>query len=283
MCDPLRPWSGKCSAKNSGKVPVKLMAWLDGELPDAEAAAVERHVRECTECASRAEAYRQASMAFEAYCEDCCEAALAAPALHVLAPLARAAARAEGGRGELAEPAISRSVARGAAAWRGFPRLALGWAAAGAAAAVAVLLLVALPRARRDAVPGRAQASAANAAGAAAPASSAAEIRARENGPPAAVAAQGIDVHGMATPGPAAPNFDAPNFAAANLGAANPTTTNLDGRGAGTLTLACTQCRDAPNGRPPRANGRGTPCRCEHSSSGGGRYACSDCARAIRA
>src|ERR1700730_4826864 len=140
MCDPLRPWSGKCSDKNSGKVSVKLMAWLDGELPDAEAAAVERHGRACTECASRAEAYRQASMAFEAYCEACCEAALAAPALQVSAPLEHAAARAEGGRGALAEAAISRSVARGAAAWRGFPRRARGWAAAGAAAAVAVLL-----------------------------------------------------------------------------------------------------------------------------------------------
>jgi Putative zinc-finger len=234
MCDPSRQWSGKCSDKNSGKVPVKLMAWLDRELPDAEAAAVERHVRACTECASRAEAYRHASMAFEAYCEACCEAALA---LQVSAPLAHAAARAEGGRGELAEAAISRSVARGGAAWRGFPRRAMGWAAAGAAAAVAVLLLVALPHARRDAVPGRAQASAANAAGAAAPASTAAEVRARENGPTAAVAAQGIHVHGMAAPGPNAPNFDAPNFAAANLGAANPTTTNLDERGLGRSSL----------------------------------------------
>ncbi len=67
-------YPGRCSDKNSGK----LMAWLDRELPDAEAAAVERHVRACTECASRAEAYRQTSMAFEAYCEVCCEAALAA-------------------------------------------------------------------------------------------------------------------------------------------------------------------------------------------------------------
>ena len=242
MCDPLRPWSGKCSDKNSGKVPVKLMAWLDGELPDADAAAVERHVRECTECASRAEAYRQASMAFEAYCEVCCEAALAAPTLQVSAPFAHAAARAEDGRGELAEPAISRSVAHGGGAGRGFPRRALGWAAAGAAAAVAVLLLVALPRPRRDAVPGRARASAANAAGAAAPVDAAAEIRARKNGPTAAVVAQGIDVHGMAAPGTAAPNVNAPNFAApdfaaANLDAANLATTKLNGRGLGTSSL----------------------------------------------
>jgi anti-sigma factor RsiW len=245
MCDPLRPWSGKCSDKNSGKVPVKLMAWLDGELPDADAAAVERHVRECTECASRAEAYRQASMAFEAYCEVCCEAALAAPTLQVSAPFAHAAARAEDGRGELAEPAISRSVAHGGGAGRGFPRRALGWAAAGAVAAVAavaVLLLVALPRPRRDAVPGRARASAANAAGAAAPVDAAAETRARKNGPTAAVVAQGIDVHGMAAPGTAAPNVNAPNFAApdfaaANLDAANLATTKLNGRGLGTSSL----------------------------------------------
>lgn len=246
MCDPLRQWSGKCSDKNSGKVPVKLMAWLDRELPDAEAAAVERHVRTCTECASRAEAYRQASKAFEAYCEACCEAAIAAPALQVSAPLAHAAVRAEGGRGGLAERAISRSVARGGAAWRGFPRRVLGWAAAGAAAAVAVLLLVALPRARRDAVPGRAQASAANAAGAAAPAGAAAEVRARKNGPTATVSAHGSDMHGMDAHGPAAPNFGAPNFAAANLGAANPTTTNLAGRGLGTPSLHAHSVVPAP-------------------------------------
>src|ERR1700680_2113018 len=130
MCDLLRQssgqWSGKCSDQNSGK----LMAWLDRELPHAEAATVERHVRACTECASRAEAYRQTSMALEACCEVCYEAALAAPALQVLAPLAHAAARADGGRGELAEPATSRSVARGGAAQRGFPRRALPWGAA---------------------------------------------------------------------------------------------------------------------------------------------------------
>ena len=218
------------------------MAWLDRELPDAEAAAVERHVRACTECASRAEAYRQTSIAFEAYCEGCCEAALAAPVLQVSAPLAHAAARAEGGRGELAEPAISRSVARGRAAGRGFPRPAVRWAAAALAAAVAVLLLVALPRARRDDFPARSQASAANAAVAAAPVDAAADVRARKNGPTAAVAAQGIDVHGMDAPDTAAPNFGASNFAArnfasANLGAANPTTTNLDGRELGTSSL----------------------------------------------
>src|ERR1700692_952927 len=109
MCDFSEECSGNYSDTNSGKVSVKLMAWLDGELPDAEAAAVERHVRACTEGASRAGAYRQASMSCEAYCEACCEAALAAPALQVSAPLEHAAARAEGGRGELAEPAISRS------------------------------------------------------------------------------------------------------------------------------------------------------------------------------
>jgi anti-sigma factor RsiW len=232
MRNPLRPWSGECSEKDSsagsGKVSGKLMAWLDGELPNAEAAAVERHVRACTECTTRAAAYRQTSMEFAAYCEGCCEAVLAAPALQVSAPLAHAAARAEGGRGVLAEPAISRSVARGGAAGRGIPRPAVGWAAAGAAAAVAVLLLVALPRARRDAVPARAQASAANAAGAGASANAAAEVRARKNGPTAAVAAQGIDVHGMDTPGPAAPNL-----AAANVGAANLTTTKLNGQGLG--------------------------------------------------
>ena len=236
MCDFSEECSGNYSDTNSGKVSGKLMAWLDRELPDAEAAAVERHVRACTECASRAEAYRQTSLAFAAYCDACCEATLAAPVLQVSAPLARAAARAEGGRGELAEPATSRSVARGRAAGRGFPRPAVRWAAAGAAAAVAVLLLVALSRARRDDFPGRAEASAANAAGAAAPARAAA-IRARENGPTAAAAAQGIDVHGMAAPDTAAPSFGARNFAAANSGAANLGTTKLKGRRLGTSSL----------------------------------------------
>jgi anti-sigma factor RsiW len=47
----------------------KLIAWMDRELPDDEAAGVERHVRECSECRGRVEAYEQVSRAFNAYCE----------------------------------------------------------------------------------------------------------------------------------------------------------------------------------------------------------------------
>ena len=47
----------------------KLIAWLDRELPDNEAADVERHLRACSECRSRVDAYEQVSSAFDAYCE----------------------------------------------------------------------------------------------------------------------------------------------------------------------------------------------------------------------
>lgn len=45
----------------------KLVAWLDGELPESEAAKMERHLAECEQCRGQLEAYRQASDAFEAY------------------------------------------------------------------------------------------------------------------------------------------------------------------------------------------------------------------------
>lgn len=47
----------------------RLVAWLDRELPEDEAAEVERHVKTCPECRSRAEAYERASIAFNAYCD----------------------------------------------------------------------------------------------------------------------------------------------------------------------------------------------------------------------
>jgi anti-sigma factor RsiW len=55
----------------------KLTAWLDGELTSDEAADVEGHVQLCTECRGRAEAYRQASAAFEVYCNVYSERVLA--------------------------------------------------------------------------------------------------------------------------------------------------------------------------------------------------------------
>jgi len=46
----------------------KLIAWLDHELPENEAADVERHVRSCAECQSNVNAYEEAGSVFDAYC-----------------------------------------------------------------------------------------------------------------------------------------------------------------------------------------------------------------------
>jgi len=47
----------------------KLIAWMDGELREGETAFVERHLDGCAECRSRLATYRQASSAFDAYCD----------------------------------------------------------------------------------------------------------------------------------------------------------------------------------------------------------------------
>jgi Putative zinc-finger len=47
----------------------KLIAWMDGELSERDAADVERHVSACGKCRELLPAYKQASGAFEAYCE----------------------------------------------------------------------------------------------------------------------------------------------------------------------------------------------------------------------
>lgn len=47
----------------------RLVAWMDRELPNNEAAAVERHVRSCSECRGRVDAYEEVSRAFVAYCD----------------------------------------------------------------------------------------------------------------------------------------------------------------------------------------------------------------------
>jgi len=56
----------------------KLVAWLDGELPEGEAAKTERHLRECMQCRGQLDAYRQASDAFETYSSACADAAASA-------------------------------------------------------------------------------------------------------------------------------------------------------------------------------------------------------------
>jgi hypothetical protein len=45
----------------------KLMAWLDRELPDAEAAAMDQHVPACRACREQAVAFREVSHAFAVY------------------------------------------------------------------------------------------------------------------------------------------------------------------------------------------------------------------------
>ncbi len=45
----------------------KLVAWMDRELPDSEAAVVECHVRDCSECRGHVHSYEQVSRAFAAY------------------------------------------------------------------------------------------------------------------------------------------------------------------------------------------------------------------------
>jgi hypothetical protein len=47
----------------------KLVAWMDRELPDSEAADVERHVLACVECWRRIDEYEQVSATFVAYCD----------------------------------------------------------------------------------------------------------------------------------------------------------------------------------------------------------------------
>jgi hypothetical protein len=47
----------------------RLVAWMDRELPDEEAADVERHVRGCSECRRCIDAYKEGSRAFIAYCD----------------------------------------------------------------------------------------------------------------------------------------------------------------------------------------------------------------------
>jgi anti-sigma factor RsiW len=47
----------------------KLIARMDGELPEGESADLERHLSACAECRNRLATYERASSAFDAYCE----------------------------------------------------------------------------------------------------------------------------------------------------------------------------------------------------------------------
>jgi len=50
--------------------PGRLVAWLDGEMPEGEAAEVQRHVQSCVECRSRVDAYERVSKGVNAYCDE---------------------------------------------------------------------------------------------------------------------------------------------------------------------------------------------------------------------
>jgi len=47
----------------------KLVAWMDGELTENEAADVEQHVRDCSGCRNRVEAYGEVSRLVVTYCD----------------------------------------------------------------------------------------------------------------------------------------------------------------------------------------------------------------------
>jgi hypothetical protein len=47
----------------------KLIAWMDGELAESEAANMEQHVRDCSECRNRVEAYGEVSRLVVTYCD----------------------------------------------------------------------------------------------------------------------------------------------------------------------------------------------------------------------
>ncbi len=50
-------------------ISARLMAWLDDELPEDEAADMEQHIRGCMECRSRVKGYEEAGKLFDAYCD----------------------------------------------------------------------------------------------------------------------------------------------------------------------------------------------------------------------
>ena len=47
----------------------KLVAWLDGELSNDEAAYMEQHLAACVECRTKVDAYKKVSVALQSYCD----------------------------------------------------------------------------------------------------------------------------------------------------------------------------------------------------------------------
>lgn len=72
----------------------RLVAWMDGELAEPEAAAVEQHVHACAECRTRVSAYENVSRDFATYYDATARTAPATaprPRLPLWGPIAAAA------------------------------------------------------------------------------------------------------------------------------------------------------------------------------------------------
>ncbi len=70
----------------------KLIAWLDNELPEAEAAAVDHHITLCRECREQADEFREVSHAFAVYAKAVPPGPARSPNPWLLVPSAIAAA-----------------------------------------------------------------------------------------------------------------------------------------------------------------------------------------------
>ena len=70
----------------------KLIAWIDNELPDTEAASMDHHVAACRECREQADGFRGVSHAFAVYARAVPPYAARSPRRWWLVPAAAAAA-----------------------------------------------------------------------------------------------------------------------------------------------------------------------------------------------
>lgn len=78
---------------------LRLVAWIDGELSESEAAVVEHHVQGCADCQQRVSAYEAASLGFSAHYTAALDVPKAAPVVSMRriprwTPIAAAAAAA---------------------------------------------------------------------------------------------------------------------------------------------------------------------------------------------
>ena len=70
----------------------KLVAWLDGELSNDEAAYMEQHLAACVECRTNVDDYKKVSVALQSYCDAAITSRTHHAALRVLSYVAAAAA-----------------------------------------------------------------------------------------------------------------------------------------------------------------------------------------------